>query len=512
MALALGGVAPAQADEAELAARLAALEARVTAAEERAQQAEAQVARLTAERTPETTPSSATPRQTGREAPAQATAHTGKGSSAEIEARLAALEERSARPDDFEFSVYARSGLLLGDQGKSLPGGPYVTPAGSVGGAVGRLGNEPDTYVHARFNHLTTYDNGAKQRFQFALADSVTTSNDWTAAESSLNVRQVFVELSELPSFRGTAFENATLWAGKRLDRNNFDVHWIDSDVVKLAGVGGGVYDVALGDDWRGNFSLYGRSFDNFSVNPENTQLSADTDSLILTANNYIGPWQVMLSALSANDNDQRVVPGNGRAADSGVHGMLAYRGDSFFGLGEGTFMAALLHGEGLGAEVKQIGANGELLDDASATRLAVYGTTYLAPYWRIAPSLLTEVSHDRFVRGDDYFWATLNARLANEITENFEMQYEASFQTMDLDPQGYKGRRQVQGDFGKLTIAPTFKPAVGGFFQRPELRLFASYTAWDHELNDFASDDAFGEQGYSGGQWSFGVQAETWF
>lgn len=486
LALSLGTSTSAIADDADLAARLEALEARVAAAEQRARDAEAHVARLESERRPD--------------------------DSSDYETRLAALEKEVDSGDEFSFSAYARSGLLLGNDGKSIPGGPYVTPAGSVGGAVGRLGNEPDTYVHARFNHLKTYENGAKQRFQLALADSVTTSNDWTADESSLNVRQVFVELSELPSFEGTAFENATLWAGKRLDRNNFDVHWIDSDVVKLAGVGGGVYDVELGDDWRGNFTLYGRSFDDFNVDPENTEISADTDSVVLTANNYVGPWQVMLSALSANDNDQRIVDGSGTAADSGVHGMLAYRGDSFFGLGEGTFMAALLHGEGLGAEVKQIGANGELLDDARATRLAVYGTTYLSPHWRIAPSLLAEVSKDRFVHDDDYFWASFNTRLANEITANFEMQYEASYQTMDLDPQGYKGRQKVQGNFGKLTIAPTFKPFVGGFFQRPELRVFASYITWDDELNDFASDDAFGEKGYAGSQWSFGMQAETWF
>lgn len=69
-----------------------------------------------------------------------------------------------------------------------------------------------------------------------------------------------------------------------------------------------------------------------------------------------------------------------------------------------------------------------------------------------------------------------------------------------------------MEGNFSKLTIAPTFKPDVGGFWQRPELRAFASYTAWDDELNDFSTDDAFGQEGYTGGQWSFGVQAETWF
>ncbi|QFT84839.1 Sucrose porin precursor [Halomonas sp. THAF12] len=480
-ALTLTGVSPAiLADDADIEARLAALEARVMAAERRAAAAEARLDE-------------------------QAAAE-------EYETRLAALEDKASSDDGFSFSAYARSGLLLGDEGKSLPGGPYVTPAGTVGGAVGRLGNEPDTYVHARLNHQHTFDNGAKQRFQVSFADSVETSNDWTANESELNIRQVFVELSDLPSLENSAFEDATLWAGKRLDRDIHDIHWLDSDVVKLAGLGAGVYDVQLGDSWKANFSLYGRSFDDFRLDPEDTELSDDTDSLVLTTNNYVGNWQLMFNAISAADNDQRMTDGPGTAADSGFHSMLAYKGDSFFGMADGGFRAALLHGQGLGAEVKQIGANGDLLDDAKATRLAIQGTTYLTPSWRIAPALLAEVSEDRFIEGDDYRWASLNARIANELSENFEMQYEASFQAMDLDPQGYRGRSAVEGNFSKLTIAPTFKPDVGGFWQRPELRAFASYTAWDDELNDFSTDDAFGQEGYTGGQWSFGVQAETWF
>src|SRR5690606_29347719 len=145
---------------------------------------------------------------------------------AALEERLASVEEKassSSLNDDegIEFSAYARSGLLLGDDGKSLPGGPYVTPAGATGGAVGRLGNEPDTYVETQLGYRQTFDNGAKANYQVMIADGVTTSNDWTSDESDLNVRQVYVELSDLPSFTG-AFEGTTLWAGKRFDRDNF--------------------------------------------------------------------------------------------------------------------------------------------------------------------------------------------------------------------------------------------------------------------------------------------------
>ncbi|MCG6658105.1 porin [Halomonas campisalis] len=475
-AVTLSGAASAASHTLEQ--RLADLEARIVVAEQRANDAE-------------------------QRAEAQA---DGRLSADEVDERLARVERQASGEEGFSFNVYARSGLLLGEDRKSLPGGPYVTPAGSLGGAVGRLGNEPDTYAEAIFNYRMRFDNGARAHYRTMLAEGTTTSNDWND-DSNLNVRQVYAEFSDLPSFTG-AFENASIWAGKRFDRDNFDIHWMDTDFVFLAGTGAGLYDVQLADNWRSNFSLYGRSFSDFQVNREDPGLTGDTDSLILTANNYVGNWQWMVNAISAADNDERMLDSGDTAADSGWHTMVAYHGDSFFGLGDGNFKVALLHGQGLGAEVKGIGSNGTLTEDAHSTRVALYGTTYLAPSWRVAPALMAEVSQDRHMKGDEFKWATANVRLANEITQNFEMQYEASYQYMDLD-QG-EGGSAVSGDFGKLTIAPTFKPQVGGFWQRPEIRAFASYTDWSEELNEF--NGSFGSEGFTGGQWSFGVQTEVWF
>ncbi|MGC3873735.1 carbohydrate porin [Halomonas sp. GXIMD04776] len=523
--VAFGAAAPALAQDASLEERLAALEARVAAAERRAEQAEQRARRAESQMAQRQAPAS--------QGAQEQVSEPENAPEEQVGERLAKAKRHAEGEEGFSYEAYARSGLLIGEDGKSIPGGPYVTPAGPLGGAVGRLGNEPDTYVEAIFNYKQRFDNGTKSLYRVMLADSVTTSNDWTADESNLNLRQAFVEFSELPSFTG-AFENASIWAGKRFDRDNFDIHWLDSDFIFLAGTGGGVYDVQFADNWKSNFSLYGRSYSDFDVVTDETALEDDTDNLILTANNYVGNWQWMVSGLSAADNDDRfndlqtesrqvVVDGvveeqvtitnrGERGAEDGFHTMLAYHGDSFFGISEGGFKAALLHGQGLGAEVKNIGADGNLTDEAKATRIGLYGTTYIAPKWRIAPAILAEISDDRYVEGDDYKWATANLRLANELTQNFEMQYEASYQYMDLDPQGYKDRSAVDGGFTKFTIAPTFKPEVGGFWERPEIRVFASYTDWDEALNDYTEEDSFGTEGFTGGQWSFGTQMELWF
>ncbi|SDO06877.1 carbohydrate porin [Vreelandella arcis] len=483
------GVSGAAMADATMEERLAELEARIIAAEQRADAAEQRAAQA---------------EQQHREV-------VEVESDAEIEERLARVERHTNGEEGFSFNVYARSGLLIGEDGKSENGGPYLTPAGGEGGAVGRLGNEPDTYAEAIFNYRMRFDNGAKALYRTMIADGTTSSNDWTGGESDINVRQVFAEFSDLPSFTG-AFENASIWAGKRFDRDNFDIHWLDSDVVFLAGTGGGIYDMQLADNWKSNLSVYGRSFADFDVvNSEDPGLEGDTDNLILTSNNYFGNWQWMVNGLSAADNDTRDIGAGQEAAENGFHTMVAYHGDSFFGMGEGNYKAAVIHGQGLGAETKNIGANGDLTDDAASTRLALYGTTYLAPKWRVAPAVLAETSEDRYAQGDAYDWATLNVRLANELTQNFEMQYEASYQWMDLDPQGYSGRNAVDGGFSKFTVAPTFKPEVGGFWKRPEIRLFTTFSDWDEELNDYGAS-SLGSDGFTGGQWSFGLQSEVWF
>ncbi|AOR63580.1 carbohydrate porin [Pectobacterium wasabiae] len=444
----------------------------------------------------------------------------------QVEQRTTALTKQKSFADGFEFHGYARSGLSINDSATSAKTdiGPGMSPAGQTGGHIGRLGNEDDTYVEIKLEHKQKLDNGATTRFKVMMADGQRSYNDWTAATSDLNVREAFVELGSLPTFTG-AFKDTTLWAGKRFDRDNFDIHWLDSDVVFLAGTGGGIYDVKWADSAKSNFSLYGRSLG------EITALDNDIKNYVFTANNYVGPFQFMLSGMKAKNNDidsarasdiaragtdrdYSTWVSNPNAGDKGYHAMVAYHGDSFYGLRDGTSKTAILYGHGLGGEVKNIGADGNLTDDANTWRFATYGTTALNKTWSFAPSILAQTSKDRYVNGDSYEWVTFNARLIQEITENFALAYEGSYQYMDLDPRGYRSLNQVSGGFYKLTFAPTFKVGdIGNFFSRPELRVFASYMDWDKRLDKYSNDDTFGSTGFkAGGEWNFGIQMETWF
>ena len=498
--------------------RLARLEARTALAETRAQQAEADAARLREQVRQLNQHLSATP-----SAPQPLAVGTRNAAVAATPVATAPAAVSSAGNEGFSFGGYARSGIMSNGSGAGH-GGPYLTPAGSVGGAVGRLGNEVDTYMEAKFSKAMQSENGTRSNYRLMLADGLETPNDWTANESSLNVRQVYAELSHLASFQGSPLlRDATLWAGKRFDRDNFDVHWLDRGIVFLAGAGGGVYDLRPTEDWRLNASLMSRSYGDFG-----TEDNKDIRSYVATLNQYVDQdrWQLMLNGISSAQNNARLEAHDGQPpssdtrlnkagfspAQSGAHGLFAYHQPDFFGR-EGYFKAALLYGQGLGAEVNSIGADGELLDQARTLRLALYGHTRLNQDWRIAPTLIAERSSDRYVPGDDYRYVTFNLRLANELGRNFEMQYELSWQTMDLNALGYDGRQAAKGDYWKLTLAPTFKAQTGDFFIRPELRVFATYMNWSQDLDTFSTRDDFGQKGFkSGGDWQLGVQMETWF
>jgi sucrose porin len=107
---------------------------------------------------------------------------------------------------------------------------------------------------------------------------------------------------------------------------------------------------------------------------------------------------------------------------------------------------------------VKGVGSDGGLRPGANTWRFASYGTTPLSENWFIAPAVLAQSSKDRYVDGDSYQWATLNLRLIQEITQNFALAYEGTYQYMDLKPEGYNDRHAVNGSFYKLTFAPPLR------------------------------------------------------
>ncbi|MGS3541180.1 carbohydrate porin [Klebsiella pneumoniae] len=139
-----------QTDLNSIEARLAALEKRLQDAETRASTAESRAA--SAEQKVQ--------QLTQQQQQTQATTQ-------QVARRTTQLEEKAERPGGFEFHGYARSGVIMtSDSAASTKSGAYMTPAGETGGAIGRLGNQADTYVEMNLEHKQTLDNGSDHPFQ----------------------------------------------------------------------------------------------------------------------------------------------------------------------------------------------------------------------------------------------------------------------------------------------------------------------------------------------------------
>lgn len=511
--------------------RLALLEARLSHAEQEARMAKQvaqnlEVKATQAEQRAEAAEKRMTTMQS-RQSPAPGAVMVSTGKTGET-------DNSRVKGDDngFEFSGYARTGILINSNGRGARGGPGVSPASSIGGDahVGRLGNEKDNYVELSFIKNMQFDDGSHARFKTMLADGATNPDPWVQDNDShhLNIRQLYVEMGDLPSFSGV-FNDATLWAGKRFDRDNFDIHFTDSDIVFLGGTGGGINDVRWRDNLSSDFSLYARNFGDLGSDRYN---DSDVQNVMLTANTFLHGWQWMVTGMSAQGNDDlkdntsttgSYALRSNNIARNGIYSMLAYHDkEKFYGFTKGSSESALQFGSGLGAETRQPGRDGDLTADARSVRFASYGILPLNSTWEIAPSIIAQHSEDRYRDGDRYDWATVNLRASQAITRNFALLYEASWQYMNLNPNGrtymndgkVADYHRVSGDFYKLTFAPTFK--VGDVFDikaRPEIRFFATYMNWSQALDDYALNDDFGSVGFNaGGTWNFGVQAEIWF
>lgn len=236
--------------------------------------------------------------------------------------------------DGFEFNAYARSGMLVNSHGKGARGGPGISPASSLNGDahVGRLGNEKDNYVELSFGKKMTFSDGSWAHFKTMLADGATNPDPWVQDNDShhLNVRQLYVEMGNFADFSGP-FRSASIWAGKRFDRDNFDIHFTDSDIMFLGGTGGGINDVNWNSALRGDYSVYARSFgdlgsDNYEDN--------DIQNLMFTANHFWNNWQLMTTAMTAQGNDSlkdntsttgSYALRSDNTAKNGYYAMLAY-------------------------------------------------------------------------------------------------------------------------------------------------------------------------------------------
>lgn len=387
----------------------------------------------------------------------------------------------------------------------SIKFGVYMIFVGEIGGVIGCLGNQVDIYVEMNFEYKQILDNGVIICFKVMVVDGQIIYNDWMVSSSDLNVCQVFVELGNLLIFEGL-FKGLILWVGKCFDCDNFDIYWIDLDVVFFVGIGGGIYDVKWNDSLCSNFLLYGCNFGDIVDSSNSVQ------NYIVSMNNFVGLVQMMVSGMWVKDNDDcQDVNGNlvkGDVVNIGVYVLLGLYNESFYGLCDGISKMVLLYGYGLGVEVKGIGFDGVLCLGVNIWCFVSYGIMLLSDCWFIVLVVLVQSSKDCYVDGDSYQWVIFNLCLIQEVMQNFVFVWEGSYQYMDLQFEGYNDCYVVNGSFYKLIFVLIFKVgSIGDFFLWLEICFYILWMDWSKKLDNYVNDDVLGSNGFKlGGEWLFGM------
>ncbi len=419
---------------------------------------------------------------------------------------------------DFEFHGYARSGILANGDGHG--GETFDKGRGPWGGfhPTGRLGNEDETYYEAELVKNFYMEDGSWAKYHWMLADETETTNDWTSDESNLNSRQVFVEMGNLPTFKG-AFKDSTVWAGKRFYSRQ-QPHITDFWYRDMSGTGAGIQNIKIGSGSL-DTAIIGRNYTDID----------DTDIEVYTLDNLykIGGWEFGVSLHSGKDNDSRndvddTVSGSDlttkqkdELADTGYQGFIAYNFDGFYGSNSvrGNSKVVFQAGKGLGAALGTAGADQNTYDDEKAIRFGTYGTYTLNSKWDISHSLFYQQTMDmvsdgatgtKVADGEEYDlqWWQAAVRPVYKINKNFEIQYEAGFAAFNDD------RTDLDGTVWKATVAPTLKLDTGSFYARPEIRTFVTYSDWNSDYEEYNNINDNGD--YDGDGLNFGVQMEVWF
>jgi maltoporin len=477
---------------------------------------------------------------------------------------------------NFSFSAYVRVGAQFNGNGG---GGNFnFEPPDNEGGRP-RLGNENDTYmeltwqqahmlgdnpdamdVSMRFTPSISY---LQSRNTFTVAPS--TGVEETGNDFRFVMREAFLEMSNV-------FKNApeiTFWAGQRFyDRLNIDP--MDYYFLDMSGYGAGVknIDVGLGKLW---IAYIGGQDDTLVSTATGTFYKHSLDVRLKDID--VGFGKLMLVGIANYEKGTTFTQGYDAEGNVislanplhisdawGLGGGAVYHIDlsaigaksfldvyALFGLGATNFSAGTDIGTITGFENAFLAKNpltpvGARIDAGNAIQkqrayraggffvwnpnrcfsvgiwgfwqedsagYRRFGNQGIGTSFREAPG--TRNLFEAGIR--PYYW----------IADNIAIQGQA-FGSYQDNVRGFEGTTAYgrSGSMGVFTIAPTIKP-MGGYFTRPELRVFATYAIWSDSLR--GATTSIGEGGNTGGfsaspylgnksddGWLFGTQVEWFF
>jgi maltoporin len=434
-----------------------------------------------------------------------------RGELESVKSRLSELESKAdksagaASPSrglsiPFTFNGYFRSGAGINDQGNDQS--VFQAPGA---GAKYRLGNEGETFGELVFGNKLQ-KSASDAYFRTEIMTSFWSRQDVVddPANDQFSLREAYVEAGNLDFIS----PDVKIWAGKRYYMRE-DIHINDYFYLDMSGNGAGIMDVPVGDD-------FGKLAIAVLVGSRNQSLSNAGNPAKTTADLRLYDVDVPLgkltiwSAFSKIWSSGSFTAGNDTYVyeeSDGYNLGLIHRSGTCFGA-KGFNKLALLYGRDAGTDFTSnlisptAGATTYELNGRDATVLAESGMADINEHWSVMYAFVNKMTsgHDE---GRDSLWTSAGIRPIYHFTRNFALGIEAGADYVDSEV------LDTRGTLYKLTIAPEIRPDLG-FFDRPVLRLFATFARWSEDFNNAGGVSAAYGNKTEGA--SFGAQVETWW
>jgi maltoporin len=405
----------------------------------------------------------------------------------------------------FRFHGYLRSGFGVDGTGKGQQ--PFQAP---LSGAKYRLGNEAETYLETNFSYgvLSEGDDPGYFDTRITLAYVAPTSESNSFA-TTFSLREAYAIARRV----WAAQPQATFWAGARYyDRH--DVHINDFYYRDPSGFGGGIEDIAIGDDARLAVAWLGGTQDQLDSSgslppPGPFRFNKNTFDFRFYGLNADRLRFTLALDVSYFNGDEVVTTGPPLVAEDSL-------GASGTAIVEWPFMGgrnkfALQYGRGAAFDFRSVLTTpvgrtftpGEVVDFDDLWQFRVVNDLLVeqkGPWAMQAVAVYQELENGA-ASNSRVRWVSLGARPVRELGRFFSLAMEAGW---DHTSQG----DLPDGSLFKLTLAPQITPAIR-FLTRPSLRAYATWAAWSDE---FRGRVAAATNPNATHGWAFGVQLESWW
>ena len=426
-----------------------------------------------------------------------------------IEERVAALERATL---DFEFHGYFRAGLGVDGNGKPMEAfrAPYA-------GSKYRLGNESEAYAELTYQQNFFSELRKQEGVDFSALVTlayVTPTSDNNDFDATTAIREAYAIASGV----WDAQKSARFWAGNRY-YEHLDVHMNDFYFRDMAGFGGGIEDVEIGDGPKVALAWLGGSIDDLNSDgtvvddDNNYRLNKNTiDMRLYDIETPVGTMDFSLDLVDFRGDSVDIVNNSSVSLDdsfgfslcgiltSPIGEKIKNRFVLQYGMAAADNFKTVMTAPS-GVDWDEVVADGSF-DTADTHRFRVFDEMLLNEGAPISfQSLLLYEYYDNGMDDGGLDWISAGIRPIYSFNRYFSVAVEAG-----ADYTNKEGGDE--GVLGKFTIAPQITPE-SEFMSRPAIRAFLTYACWSDGFEGQVSPVSYSDEqdGVTAG-----VQVEAWW